>query len=225
LATVLYAVALLGMAPAQADIFQYVDENGNIFLTNKKSTSGARKLVRTWHEIGGHGAGQPRIARSDRGVTVDFSRYNDNKRRFTPAIVKISERFRLPPALVHAVVEAESAYNPDAISSAGAVGLMQLMKGTAERFGVSNRTDPIANVYAGTKYLRYLLGMFNNNLVLALAAYNAGENAVIHHGYRVPPYEETREYVKRVLLFYRKHRLAAFAPLAEGATPAGHWRG
>jgi soluble lytic murein transglycosylase-like protein len=210
----------------QAEIFQYVDKNGNVYLTNRRDVSPQRKLVRTWHEMvggggaragkggGGHSMG---MARSDRGVTVDFSRYRVNKARFAPVIDKISNRFRLPPALIHAVIEAESAYNPAAVSSAGAVGLMQLIKGTAARFGVTDRTDPVANIYAGTKYLRWLLGVFNNNLILALAGYNAGEGAVIQHGYKVPPYQETREYVRRVLLFYRKHRVE-FPPIAEGGT-------
>ena len=83
---------------------------------------------------------------------------------------------------------------------------MQLMPGTAERYGVSNRRDPRANVSGGTRYLRDLLNMFDNNLVLALAAYNAGENAVIRNGHEVPPYIETQTYVRRVLKYYNDYK-------------------
>ncbi|MBA3493945.1 MAG: lytic transglycosylase domain-containing protein, partial [Gammaproteobacteria bacterium] len=91
---------------------------------------------------------------------------------------------------------------------AGAVGLMQLMPGTALRYGVSNRKDPIANLSGGSRYLRDLMGMFRNNLVLALAAYNAGENAVIRYGRKIPPYPETQTYVRRVLQYYKQYQLS-----------------
>jgi soluble lytic murein transglycosylase-like protein len=83
---------------------------------------------------------------------------------------------------------------------------MQLMPATAERYGVRDRKDPNANVTGGTRYLKDLLGMFDNDLVLALAAYNAGENAVIKHGRQIPPYAETQTYVRRVLKFYNDYK-------------------
>ena len=129
-----------------------------------------------------------------------------NRKRYAPAIDSVAKQNRLPRALVHAVITAESAYDPNAVSHAGAVGLMQLMPGTAERYGVRNRKDPLANVAGGTRYLRDLLKMFDNNLVLALAAYNAGENAVIKYGNKIPPYEETQTYVQRVLKFYNNYK-------------------
>jgi len=114
-----------------------------------------------------------------------------------------AKRHRIDPDLLHAVIRAESSYNPNAVSRTGAVGLMQLMPATARRYGVRNRRDPVDNVNGGARYLRDLLKMFNSNVRLAVAAYNAGENAVIKYGRKVPPYRETREYVKRVLRFYR----------------------
>ena len=102
-------------------------------------------------------------------------------------------------------MRAESAYDPHAVSKAGAVGLMQLMPGTARRYGVTDRRDPRENLTGGVRYLRDLLIQFND-VVLALAAYNAGEFAVIEHGRRVPPYPETRAYVRKVLTFYREYR-------------------
>ncbi|MEE9552534.1 MAG: lytic transglycosylase domain-containing protein, partial [Gammaproteobacteria bacterium] len=106
----------------------------------------------------------------------------------------------------HAVITAESAYDPRAVSRAGAVGLMQLMPATAKRYGVKNRLNPRENIYGGTRYLRDLLIMFDNNLLLALAAYNAGENAVKNHGNRIPPYKETQTYVRKVINYYKKYR-------------------
>ncbi len=106
--------------------------------------------------------------------------------------------------LIHAVVRVESAYDPYAVSRAGAVGLMQLMPATAKRYGVRDSRNPHQNVRAGVLHLRNLLLQFND-VVLALAAYNAGENAVIQYGYKVPPYPETQNYVRKVLAFYRKY--------------------
>lgn len=131
-----------------------------------------------------------------------------NKRRFTPLIRQVARLYRLETALVHAVVAAESAYDPNAVSTAGAVGLMQLMPQTARRYGVKNRRDPLQNVLGGVRYLRDLLLQFNE-LPLALAAYNAGEKAVVKYGHRIPPYPETRDYVRKVLNYYQKHRVSS----------------
>jgi hypothetical protein len=106
----------------------------------------------------------------------------------------------------HAVISAESAYDTNAISRAGAVGLMQLMPETAKRYGVVNRRNPVDNVDGGARYLRDLLAMFKNDLQLTLAAYNAGEGAVKKYGNKIPPYDETRNYIKKVINFYKKYR-------------------
>ncbi|MGE5491425.1 MAG: lytic transglycosylase domain-containing protein [Actinomycetota bacterium] len=118
------------------------------------------------------------------------------------ALVERHARARgLDPALVDAVVRAESAYQPRAVSPKGAVGLMQVMPDTGRRFGISDLADPDGNLRAGTAYLSYLLDLFDD-LSLALAAYNAGEGAVLRHGNRIPPYPETRAYVRGVLEAY-----------------------
>ena len=109
-------------------------------------------------------------------------------------------------ALVHAVITAESGYNPNALSRKGASGLMQLMPDTARRYGVRNIFDPVENVHGGVRYLRDLLVMFNGDMRLAVAGYNAGENAVIRAGHKVPPYAETVAYVPKVIDFYHKFR-------------------
>ncbi len=112
----------------------------------------------------------------------------------------------LDPALLHAVIQTESAYRSKAVSPKGAVGLMQLMPATAKRFGVTDRTDVTDNVYGGARFLRYLLNLFDNDFELALAGYNAGENAVKRYGYKIPPYRETKNYVKKVMRLYRVYQ-------------------
>jgi soluble lytic murein transglycosylase-like protein len=109
----------------------------------------------------------------------------------------IAAQHALPEALLHSVIRVESNYNPLAISPKGALGIMQLMPATARRFGVADPFDPIDNIRGGARYLRYLLDLYGNNYVLALAAYNAGEGAVARFG-AVPPYAETQSYVQMV---------------------------
>ena len=111
---------------------------------------------------------------------------------------------KVQPELIHAVIHVESNYQPAARSPAGAVGLMQLMPATAKRYNVKNRLDPQQNILGGARYLRDLLDLFEDNLSLTLAAYNAGENAVLKHGKRIPPYGETVAYVPKVMALYKK---------------------
>ena len=116
-----------------------------------------------------------------------------------------ASKYSLPAELVHAIVEAESAYMPDAISSAGAVGMMQLMPATAERFGVTDLTDASENIEGGTRYMRYLLDLHDSNLELAIASYNAGEDAIKRYNNKVPPYPETQQYVIRVMNYFERN--------------------
>jgi hypothetical protein len=113
------------------------------------------------------------------------------------AVERIAAQHSLPPQLLHSVIRVESNYNPMAVSSAGALGLMQLIPSTARRFGVSDVFNPVENIQGGARYLRYLLDLFNGNYPLALAAYNAGEGAVARYG-GVPPYRETQNYIVSV---------------------------
>jgi soluble lytic murein transglycosylase-like protein len=130
--------------------------------------------------------------------------------QFSAHVLAAAKATKVDAALIHAVIFVESGYNPSARSRAGAVGLMQLMPGTAKRYGVSNRLDPGQNIHGGARYLRDLKVKFNDNLQLVLAAYNAGEQAVMKYGGGIPPYGETAAYVPRVLSTYKKFR---------GATP------
>lgn len=131
-----------------------------------------------------------------------------NRSRYTPAIERAAKRQRLDPALIHAVISAESGYNPRAVSPKGAMGLMQLMPATAQLYGVEDPFDPVANIEAGSRYLRRMVDRFHN-LSLALAAYNAGPGAVARYRNTIPPYMETRRYVVRVTNFYIHYRQAA----------------
>jgi soluble lytic murein transglycosylase-like protein len=177
------------MAPAAADIWKRVDESGVTHFTNRPEGGGWTLVMRT---SGFRGARAP--GAGDR-----------NRRLYTPLIDRASREVGIDRTLVHALVRAESSYDPRAISSKGAVGLMQLMPGTAARYGVVDRNDPEQNVRGGLRYLRDLLIQFED-VTLALAAYNAGENAVVRYGNSIPPFPETQEYVRRVLAFYQEKR-------------------
>ncbi len=122
-----------------------------------------------------------------------------------PIIDAAAREHALPASLLQAVIAVESGYNPRAVSKAGAKGLMQLMPDTGSRFGARDLFDASQNVRAGAQYLKWLIGTFEGNLELALAGYNAGENAVIRHGYKIPPYRETQEYVPKVLALYKQY--------------------
>ncbi len=127
------------------------------------------------------------------------------QQQYDPIIRSMATKYSLPSELVHAIIEAESAYMPDAVSSAGAVGMMQLMPATAQRFGVTDRTDATENIEGGARYMRYLLDLHDSNLELAIASYNAGEAAVRRYNNSVPPYPETQQYVIRVMNYFERN--------------------
>jgi soluble lytic murein transglycosylase-like protein len=125
--------------------------------------------------------------------------------RFDDLIISQAKKFGLEPALLKAIVHIESSFNPEAISPRGAQGLMQLMPETAKRYGVSSRSDPVESLEGGGRYMRDLLTLFDFDLELALAAYNAGENAVVKFN-GVPPFPETQSYVENVKTLLKKYR-------------------
>ncbi|MFT5172193.1 MAG: membrane-bound lytic murein transglycosylase B [Gammaproteobacteria bacterium] len=185
------AMAIFASPNALADIWKRVDNNGMSHFSNEYMGKGSVLVIRTKRKrTQKRGTGAPRT-----------NAYARNKALYTPLIEKAARQFQLDANLIHAVVRAESAYNAEAESKKGAVGLMQLMPGTAKRYGVGDRTDPMQNLKGGVHYLRDLMLQFRN-IALALAAYNAGENAVIRHGNKIPPYAETRHYVQKVIGFY-----------------------
>ena len=193
LAVLVTATALCISPTLQADVYKYVDKYGRVTYTDKPTHGRYVRLIKTWKGW----AEQPR-------ARLNSAAFAQNREKYTPAIDSAAELYKLPKPLLHAVITAESAYDPGAVSIAGAVGLMQLMPETARRYGVHDRKDPLQNIHGGSRYLRDLLNLFNDDLHLALAAYNAGENAVIKYGKRVPPYPETQNYVKKVIAYYQE---------------------
>jgi soluble lytic murein transglycosylase-like protein len=136
-------------------------------------------------------------------------------------VMKAAQRHGVDPNLIFALMRQESGFNPRARSYKGASGLMQLMPATARRFGVTNIYDPAQNIEGGVRYLRFLLDMFNGDVELALAGYNAGEGAVIRYGYTVPRYRETQHYVKVISARYGrdKHRVGRVAQTVASTGP------
>ncbi len=176
-------------------VYKYADSQGVIHLTNQPPQQHEQLLYARSYLI------LPSLPTSP--VTLTTAKH-PKFQAYAPLIETIAQQVQLPAALLHAIVQVESAYNPKAVSPKGAVGLMQLMPATAKRYGVINRTDPIANLKGGAHYLRDLLSLFSGDLALALAAYNAGEHAVKKYGNRIPPYRETKNYVRKVKKLYNK---------------------
>jgi len=183
-AAVLVAVATSGwVATASAEVFKLSDRDGTVHYTNAPTDPRYRRVG----------------ARS--GTSVGWLRLpGGDPARYATEIRDAAARYGVPERLVSAVIRVESAFNPRAVSRRGARGLMQLMPETASMLGVRNSFDPRDNIDGGVRHLRRLIDRFGNNLPLALAAYNAGERAVVTHR-GIPPYPETRDYITRVLHF------------------------
>lgn len=169
-------LALVIAMPAVADVRIITKTDGTRMISNFGSSAKLSNL--TW-----------------------LARQRDRRSRYDPIIERYADQFNVDPVLVRAVIQVESDFNPRCVSSKGAQGLMQLIPGTAKRYGVRNAFDPEQNIRGGVKYLADLLAMFNHDLHRALAAYNAGENAVIRYS-GIPPYAETTKYVTRALTVY-----------------------
>ena len=176
------AAALLA-TPVEAQIYAWRDGNGRLVLSDRKLDASAK----TYAVPDAPGIRATRPLASPR-----------RRERFEPLIQEHAGRQALRPDLVRAVIQVESGFNPRALSPKGAMGLMQLMPATARELGVYDPYDPAENIRGGTAYLRRLIDRYDGNEELALAAYNAGSNAVDRYGRAVPPYRETRQYVKKV---------------------------
>lgn len=177
-----------------ANVYIYIAEDGAVNLSNMPVDGHYKVLVKEPDEVTAVPDGAGNLGGMAR------------KAQYDPLVREVARTYGLDSALLHAVISVESHYVPDAVSRKGAVGLMQLMPVTAKRYGVANALDPVQNLHGGAKCLRDLLKRFNNDVSLALAAYNAGENAVVKNGYRIPPYRETVAYVPKVLDYYRKYQ-------------------
>lgn len=185
---------VLGSPAAQADIYSFRDERGVVHFTNIPGLDKRYRLI-----MREASSSVPRSGQAYMPSEADI-------RRFSSIIDVAARSHGVEPALVQAVITAESGFNPNAVSRRGATGLMQLMPDTARRYGVQNSFDPVENIHGGVRYLKDLLALFNGDVRLALAGYNAGENAVIRAGNRVPPYVETQNYVPKVIDLYHRFR-------------------
>jgi soluble lytic murein transglycosylase-like protein len=194
-------VVLGATAHVRADIYKLTDADGVVHYTNVQPHGNG------WHRV--YRGDDTARARSASSSDAREERKPDPERLrlFDAHIREAAQLYQLPEAFIRAVVMVESNFYPDAISEDGAIGLMQLMPGTAEKMGVLDAFDPRQNVLGGTRYLRVLANRFNGDLVLTVAAYNAGEGAIKRYN-GVPPYQETRRYVKRVLHHYYAFRNA-----------------
>lgn len=178
LALFMLSVFFWGAHPALADIYRFKDENGVWRYTNIKSDARYRLFIKSREQM-----------------AVE---YID---KYGSIIEEASNMYNVEPSLIKAVIKAESAFNPRAVSHKGAQGLMQLMPATADLMRVNDPFDPTDNIYGGTKYLRGLLDRFGHNMELAVAAYNAGPEAVARNN-GIPPYQETQTFVRRVIRYY-----------------------
>lgn len=200
--TLLCLLLLLPLS-ISAEIYKYVDNEGGIHFTNVPTQESARELA-----LKGLNTISPAVLWKQRRAALralfPLCRVDDG---FVsdPQIQAVCRRHGLDDFnLVKAVIRAESAFDPSAVSPKGAAGLMQLMPGTARDMGVQNRFDPLQNLDGGVRYLKLMLDRFGNDYELAVAAYNAGPEAVSRYG-GIPPYLETRDYVQRVRDFYFRY--------------------
>ena len=193
----LYGVAAL----ARADIYAFTDADGVRHFTNiKPSDTRYKRIIRSRETEPGY-----RFPSTARPAGLALANARPRTTAYDGLVRQAARAYQMDEALVRAVIHTESAFNPSAVSPKGASGLMQLMPGTASRYGVRDIFDPVENVYAGVHYLSDLKTMFNGNMQLAVAAYNAGENAVLRYG-GVPPYPETINYVSRVTDLHGRYR-------------------
>jgi soluble lytic murein transglycosylase-like protein len=189
---------LVCMWPGQrveADVYKFTDKDGITHYTNVKPSD--RKNVKTFSF--------PCYASDPKCQQLDWERIPLNRQAFSEEIQAAAEVFTVEESLIRAIIHAESAYQPEALSPKGAQGLMQLMPATEKELGVDDVFDPVSNITGGTRYLSDLLREFDDDVSLAAAAYNAGPGAVRKYG-GIPPYKETKEYVRRIKILYRRYR-------------------
>jgi soluble lytic murein transglycosylase-like protein len=179
--------ACMSAVPAQAEIYAWRDEHGRLVLSKQPAPPGV--AVRTFAV---HGNEELRTTQADvSAIPLEH--------RMRAAVASHAARHALDPDLVRAVIRVESGWNPRAVSRKGAMGLMQLMPATAVEYGVADPFNPDENIRAGVAYLRRLIDRFDGKMELALAAYNAGPGAVEKYNRTIPPYRETRSYVRRIV--------------------------
>ena len=192
-AVILIIHLILVAGPSHAGIYRWVDENGVIHFTNCPRDAKFKLYIRE--------------SRDDAGGEENHSNKASirDQSQFDTLIEEFSRKHNVDFALVKAMIRAESGFNPLAVSRKGAKGLMQLMPETASRMNVVNVFNPRENIDGGVRYFKYLLSLFNDDLRLSLAAYNAGEN-IVSELRSIPPYRETIDYVRKVLSYYQSYK-------------------
>ncbi len=195
LVLVLFGLSAPLVFAGDSAIYTFVDNDGEVHLSNVPDDDRYQALT------------APEAAAVPRPAALTANASPNESRPYSDVISKVATRFGIDAALLHAVISVESGYNAKAVSNHGAAGLMQLMPETARRYGVVNVFDPAENIRGGAQYLADLLKLFDDDLQLALAAYNAGETAVLKYGKRIPPYPATAAYVPKVVDFYNRIRL------------------
>jgi soluble lytic murein transglycosylase-like protein len=212
---VVFLVALVFSNNALADVYKYVAPDGSVYYTDEPPNQKYTRIIRTKVIVRVRDNGLAEVndiseaknyIRSSRRIAKSSLSSRVNRQKYSALIAQAASDYGVDEKLLHAVIQAESSYNPEARSPVGAVGLMQLMPGTALRYGVKvdDRNDPAESIKGGARYLRDLLKMFNSDIKLAVAGYNAGENAVKRYNNSIPPYPETQNYVAQVLAFYER---------------------
>lgn len=208
LAVTIFAITVLCAGPAAADIYKYTDKNGVVHYTNIKPRRGDK---RRWQRVGDFTpkSGKPSVKRGGcKWCDKVPSRDNSPERftRYDKFIYEAAGLYKIPAALIRAVIKAESDYDPRVVSATNARGLMQLMPEVIKDMGVRNVHDPRENILGGTRLLRVLANRYNGDLVLTVAAYHAGMGSLAKYGNNVPPYVNTRIYLRRVLRYYYEYK-------------------
>ncbi|HEY0845835.1 MAG TPA: transglycosylase SLT domain-containing protein [Noviherbaspirillum sp.] len=210
---------LCASSAALADIYGYVDANGHAHFSTEKLDERYQLYMRGSASFDTAKLAAPAAETADTPLAGFLTRHPGLK-KVEPILQQAAEEFDVDPALLKAVMAAESAFNPHAVSPKGAIGLMQIMPATAERYGLQSDkkksieqklTDPKTNIRLAARYLRDLHKMFPAQPELVIASYNAGEGAVQKYNNAIPPYQETRNYVKIVKQFYQLYKPAAQA--------------
>lgn len=191
--------------PVLGDIYKLVDQNGVIHLTDKPNDPQYRNMTKVrltqTNRLTKYVSKKKQALTLSASMTGGLRYHKDHRKAYYPTVRNAAQEYAVDEKLLDAMIMVESAYNPKAVSPKGAAGLMQLMPETGARYGAVDRLDPEQNIHAGARYMRKLLDQFNNTR-LALAAYNAGEGAVMKYGETIPPYAETQNYVDKVLSVY-----------------------
>jgi soluble lytic murein transglycosylase-like protein len=203
----LIGLALAGLLSAgratAAEVYSYVDDDGVLHFSNAPTDARYRKVNRT---SGGSGVYRPSPQARARPIGASPASPRTTLEQWREHIRQAAEKYKLPEALLLAVMAVESNYDHQALSEKGAMGLMQLMPGTAKEMFVSDAWDPAQNIEGGARYLRILANQYNGDMVQTLAAYNAGPEAVKRAGGAVPRIPETQEYVRKVVALYQSFK-------------------